>query len=83
MTNKDDIRIELPQLLTTKEIASWLGISPERVYSLCSSQEFPNIKISYMAKIFSAATNLHSTIYAKDQINSRVCPFRVGVVWCG
>lgn len=46
MTNKDNIRLELPDLLTTKEVASWLGISPERVYSLCSTQEFPNIKIS-------------------------------------
>ncbi|MCH8299019.1 MAG: helix-turn-helix domain-containing protein [Candidatus Marinimicrobia bacterium] len=46
MTNKNDIRIALPELLTTKEIASWLGISRERVYSLCSTQEFPNIKIS-------------------------------------
>ena len=46
MTNKDDIRLEMPELLTTKEVASWLGISRERVYSLCSTQELPNIKIS-------------------------------------
>ena len=46
MRYKDDIRIELPELITTKEVATWLGISRERVYSLCSTQEFPNIKIS-------------------------------------
>ena len=36
----------LPQLLTTKEVADWLGISRERVYSLCATQQFPFIKIS-------------------------------------
>ncbi|MCH7619522.1 MAG: helix-turn-helix domain-containing protein [Candidatus Marinimicrobia bacterium] len=36
----------LPQLLTTKEVADWLGISRERVYSLCATQQFPCIKIS-------------------------------------
>ena len=46
MTNKDDISLEIPDLLTTKEVASWLKISPERVYTLCSTQELPNIKIS-------------------------------------
>ncbi|MCH8014965.1 MAG: helix-turn-helix domain-containing protein [Candidatus Dadabacteria bacterium] len=46
MTNKDNIRLELPDLLTTKEVAFWLGISRERVYSLCSTQKLPNIKIS-------------------------------------
>lgn len=46
MTNNNDINLGLPDLLTTKEIASWLGISRERVYSLCSTQELPKIKIS-------------------------------------
>jgi len=46
MTNKDDIDLQLPELLTTKEVASWLGISQARVYSLCSTQKLPNIKIS-------------------------------------
>ncbi|MCH8305522.1 MAG: helix-turn-helix domain-containing protein [Candidatus Marinimicrobia bacterium] len=36
----------LPVLLTAKEVAKWLRISRERLYSLCYTQEFPFIKIS-------------------------------------
>ena len=36
----------LKQLLTTKEVAEFLQISPQRVYTLCSTKKFPHIKIS-------------------------------------
>ena len=36
----------LPKLINTKDVAEWLDISRERVYSLCATHQFPNIKIS-------------------------------------
>ena len=36
----------LPVLLTTKEVAEWLQVSKDRVYTMCSQHEFPHIKIS-------------------------------------
>ncbi|MCH8273079.1 MAG: helix-turn-helix domain-containing protein [Candidatus Marinimicrobia bacterium] len=36
----------LKRLLTTKEVADFLQISESRVYTLCSTQNFPYIKIS-------------------------------------
>ena len=36
----------MKRLLTTKEVAVFLQISHQRVYTLCSTQKFPHIKIS-------------------------------------
>ena len=36
----------MKRLLTTKEVAVFLQISPQRVYTLCSTQKFPHIKVS-------------------------------------
>ncbi|MCH8305649.1 MAG: helix-turn-helix domain-containing protein [Candidatus Marinimicrobia bacterium] len=41
-----DKKPKLPVLLTAKQVAEWLQISRERLYSLCYTQEFPFIKIS-------------------------------------
>ena len=36
----------LPELLDSKTVCEWLGISQSRLYTLVSTAEFPVIKIS-------------------------------------
>ena len=46
MMNRDNRNLDLPVMLTSEELAELLGISRARVYTLCSTQELPFIKIS-------------------------------------
>ena len=36
----------LPELLDSKTVCAWLGISQSRLYTLVSTAEFPVIKVS-------------------------------------
>ena len=44
----------LPELLTTKQVATFLQISESRVYTLCSQHQFPFIKVTKRRTRYSA-----------------------------